>query len=71
MSFTKRWIEDLMERGEYPHPQEVQVTIDEPPFVGHCPCCSQHFECGTPIPSGAICPTCYNESEQQIQQEQR
>lgn len=71
MSFTKRWIEELMEKGEYPYPQETRITIDEPPFVGHCPSCGQGFECGTPIPAGAICPACYRESEQQIQQERR
>ena len=36
MSLTKRWIEDLMEKGEYPYPQETRIIIDEPNAFGVC-----------------------------------
>lgn len=63
MSRTKRWIEELMEKGEYPVPQETRLQINEPPFSADCPSCGQHFESGTEIPQDVICPSCYTEEQ--------
>jgi hypothetical protein len=61
MSRTKRWIEELQEKGEYPPPMEIKLikTKMGPPYEAHCPSCGHNYKSSVPIPDDAICQGCY------------
>lgn len=61
MSKTKRWIEGLLEKQEFPAPIEVRLIRNSngPPYKAHCPNCNNKYESTVPIPEGVICQHCY------------
>jgi hypothetical protein len=62
MSRTKRWIEDLMAKGEYP--PEVDPIMISGPYLVKCCECGSDFASSLPQPDFDImCPKCYNEAE--------
>ena len=63
MSYTKRYLEQLMEKKEYKYPPPLCIKLEkDTPNSADCPCCGVRFEQKMEIPNGEYCPKCYFEN---------